>query len=1060
MGHTVSGSDLKDSAGARPAAGRRASPSHVGHDAANLGDADLVAVSTAIPERNPELAAARERGLRGRVAGPRSSPPSPPPAAPPRCRAPTARRRPRRCSPWPRSPAGSARASSSAASSTRSAAASCGTTREWFVVEADESDGTFVELPAEAVVVTNVEADHLDRYGDARRHHRRLRPLPRPGDRPAHRVRRRAQRRSRLGRRHGATTYGTHPDADCRIVDPVPERVGVRVPPRASTATTSARSRLPVPGLHNARNATAALAAAAAIGADLDAARGGPRPLRRRRPPLPVPGRGRRRHRRRRLRPQPRQGGGRAGRGPGRRLAPGRRACSSPTATRRTATLWREFGPSFADADVVVLTDVYAADEPPIPGVTGKLLVDSALDAHPWKRVAWLPAARRRASRYLAAELRARRPVPHCRRRRRHDVARRPPRRRRGRRAGDDPGGDRSTRASLLREAVGDRLRRRRAARPAHHLPRRRAGRPARSRRRRSPTCRAVATPSAAPACAVLVVGKGSNLLVADAGFAGLAVVLGEGFAARRRRRAPPCAAGGAAALPVVARRTVAAGLTGFEWAVGVPGSIGGAVRMNAGGHGSDMAATPRGVRVVDLAGGEDGEVPAAALDLGYRRSALGRVDGRGRGHPRPRARRPRRAARPTLAEIVRWRREQPARRPERRLGVHQPAGRLGRPPHRRRRAAKGLRLGTAEVSTKHANFIQADAGGRADDVHALMVEVRRRVADALRRRPAPRDRPRRLRRQPSSRGRGLSDRRRRVGARDRLRSGRRGPPAPRRPGAGPAAPDQTPPAGSAAVEARSSTPASPPAASRCGATRAAAGCAGCLAALALAGVVAVAALVATRTPLLDVDHVARRRAPTPRCASDGHRCGRGAGAGTRRRRCSTSTCAPVAAGRSRRCRGVAGRRSTRQWPGTLAVAVVERAPVAGRSPMAGGAPSSAADGVVVAVVADRRGRRLVGARRRRPCRRTPATGVDAAELLAVAAALPAEARAPRSPPSRAGDGDGRGRAPPRRRWRSPASAPPTDLAAKLVAVATVLEPGRPRRASRRSTCGCRRRRP
>ena len=47
-------------------------------------------------------------------------------------------------------------------------------------------------------------------------------------------------------------------------------------------------------------------------------------------------------------------------------------------------------------------------------------------------------------------------------------------------------------------------------------------------------------------------------------------------------------------ALPVVARRTAAAGLTGFEWAVGVPGSIGGAVRMNAGGHGSDMAASRR----------------------------------------------------------------------------------------------------------------------------------------------------------------------------------------------------------------------------------------------------------------------------------------------------------------------------------------------------------------------------------------------------------------------------------------------------------------------------------
>src|SRR4051812_4989508 len=83
----------------------------------------------------------------------------------------------------------------------------------------------------------------------------------------------------------------------------------------------------------------------------------------------------------------------------------------------------------------------------------------------------------------------------------------------------------------------------------------------------------------------VLVVGKGSNLLVADEGFDGFAIVLGERFA-EVAIEGTTVLAGGAAALPVVARRTAAAGLTGFEWAVGVPGSIGGAVRMNAGGPG------------------------------------------------------------------------------------------------------------------------------------------------------------------------------------------------------------------------------------------------------------------------------------------------------------------------------------------------------------------------------------------------------------------------------------------------------------------------------------------
>src|SRR5204862_7199725 len=105
-------------------------------------------------------------------------------------------------------------------------------------------------------------------------------------------------------------------------------------------------------------------------------------------------------------------------------------------------------------------------------------------------------------------------------------------------------------------------------------------------------------------------------------GVDGPAIALGETFASVAIE-GTTVTAGGAALLPVVARRTVAAALTGFEWAVGVPGSIGGAVRMNAGGHGSDMAASLARVRVVDLRGGEDGWVPAGDLDLRYRHSAV-----------------------------------------------------------------------------------------------------------------------------------------------------------------------------------------------------------------------------------------------------------------------------------------------------------------------------------------------------------------------------------------------------------------------------------------------------
>jgi UDP-N-acetylmuramate dehydrogenase len=223
----------------------------------------------------------------------------------------------------------------------------------------------------------------------------------------------------------------------------------------------------------------------------------------------------------------------------------------------------------------------------------------------------------------------------------------------------------------------------------------------------------------------VLVVGKGSNLLVADAGFPGLALSLGEGFGATAVD-ATTVRSGGAAALPVVARQTVRAGLTGFEWAVGVPGSIGGAVRMNAGGHGSEMAKVLDRVRLVDLRSGADREVPVADLDLRYRHSAVAghevvvwaelalAVGERARGEAE-------------LTEIVAWRRaHQPGGQNAGSVFTNPPGDSAGRLVEAA--GCRGLRVGTAEVSTKHANFFQADAGGAADDVWALMGEVRRRV--------------------------------------------------------------------------------------------------------------------------------------------------------------------------------------------------------------------------------------------------------------------------------------------------------------------------------------------
>nr|WP_283250897.1 UDP-N-acetylmuramate dehydrogenase [Rhabdothermincola salaria] len=223
----------------------------------------------------------------------------------------------------------------------------------------------------------------------------------------------------------------------------------------------------------------------------------------------------------------------------------------------------------------------------------------------------------------------------------------------------------------------------------------------------------------------VLVVGRGSNLLVADDGFPGIAVTLGDSLA-EVILEGTTVVAGGGAALPVVARRTAAAGLTGFEWAVGVPGSVGGAVRMNAGGHGSDMAASLVRVRVLDLATGEDGWMPAAALDLGYRCSALTATQVVVAAELALAAGEARRAE-AELSGIVRWRR------------AHQPGGAnagsvFTNPPGdsagRLIEAAglKGHRVGRAHVSTKHANFIQVDDDGSAADVAALMAAVRAAV--------------------------------------------------------------------------------------------------------------------------------------------------------------------------------------------------------------------------------------------------------------------------------------------------------------------------------------------
>ena len=238
---------------------------------------------------------------------------------------------------------------------------------------------------------------------------------------------------------------------------------------------------------------------------------------------------------------------------------------------------------------------------------------------------------------------------------------------------------------------------------------------------------RRVADVVGATGVAVLVVGRGSNLLVADGGFRGVAVRLADAFAPISID-GTTVRAGGAVSLPVLARRTAAAALTGLEWAVGVPGSVGGAVRMNAGGHGAETSETLRRVRLVDLAAGTDDVLDVSELDLAYRHSNVGPshvvVWAEYELAPGDAA-----ASEAQIAEIVRWRREnQPGGQNCGSVFTNPPGDSAGRLVDAA--GLKGHRVGSAFVSPKHANFIQADDGGRAADVRHLIAVVQHAVEE------------------------------------------------------------------------------------------------------------------------------------------------------------------------------------------------------------------------------------------------------------------------------------------------------------------------------------------
>jgi UDP-N-acetylmuramate dehydrogenase len=234
-----------------------------------------------------------------------------------------------------------------------------------------------------------------------------------------------------------------------------------------------------------------------------------------------------------------------------------------------------------------------------------------------------------------------------------------------------------------------------------------------------------LAVATAGPLPETMVIGRGSNLLVSDAGFPGVVVML-EGEFTEIDVADDYVRAGGAVPLPVLARRTASAGLAGLEFYVGIPGSVGGAVRMNAGGHGRETAAVLDRAWCIDLALGTEAverEVEAAQFGFSYRHSNLAPFAVVTRAQFRC-ERDDVDACMERIEEIVRWRRDnQPGGANAGSVFRNPPGDSAGRLIESI--GCKGLRIGGAVVSDKHANFIQAEAGARAQDVYDLVRHVR-----------------------------------------------------------------------------------------------------------------------------------------------------------------------------------------------------------------------------------------------------------------------------------------------------------------------------------------------
>ena len=236
----------------------------------------------------------------------------------------------------------------------------------------------------------------------------------------------------------------------------------------------------------------------------------------------------------------------------------------------------------------------------------------------------------------------------------------------------------------------------------------------------------AAAEALAAGAIPCVVIGKGSNVLVSDRGFEGLVLRLGRAFR-WAARDGDLLAAGGSMPLPALAGVALSHGLEGLAFGVAIPATLGGAVMMNAGAHGGQMADVVTVVDVYRLGEGRAERVTADRAGFAYRRASLP-PDAVVTGAEVLLRAGDRSAIRAAMDEARSWRkRTQPVAEPNCGSVFTNPPGQ-----HAARlideAGLKGSSIGGAQVSSKHANFIVAGEGARADDVRALIDLIRRTV--------------------------------------------------------------------------------------------------------------------------------------------------------------------------------------------------------------------------------------------------------------------------------------------------------------------------------------------